>query len=304
MDLQLSKKWQERVWSRECVIYCFQRWVCNAQITLSEDVIIQCGLLYNLTVSSTLTFVFWILFENPRFHSQSCAVPSVNLPVQWRDRRHEIMRALTNIFQLERDVYFVFFCATQIPVMNLLSTKQIQSVNGQHLTTSCFFFFISLNLHSLSLSPSLLKANQTNRWPSSNSGPWAAADASGTDGSRQLRWHVARNHSKCTWREMEARKVGKWWKFGLPPPAGTENYFLRCRKYKLLGSLWSLWCVQVHVFGWGDATVYLQPPSQLVQVSDTNLLKLPYTTRTSLSHIKSMVFWGFCLHRINHRWIC
>lgn len=143
MDLRLSKMWQERVWSRECVIYCFQRWVCNAQITLSEDVIIQCGLLYNLTVSSTLTFVFWILFENPRFHSQSCAVPSVNLPVQWRDRRHEIMRALTNIFQLERDVYFVFFCATQIPVMNLLSTKQIQSVIGQHLTTSCFFFHFS-----------------------------------------------------------------------------------------------------------------------------------------------------------------
>lgn len=140
MDLRLSKMWQERVWSRECVIYCFQRWVCNAQITLSEDVIIQCGLLYNLTVSSTLTFVFWILFENPRFHSQSCAVPSVNLPVQWRDRRHEIMRALMNIFQLERDVCFVFFCATQIPVMNLLSTKQIQSVIGQHLTTSCFFF--------------------------------------------------------------------------------------------------------------------------------------------------------------------
>lgn len=51
------------------------------------------------------------------------------------------MRALMNIFQLERDVCFVFFCATQIPVMNLLSTKQIQSLNGQHLTTSCFFHF-------------------------------------------------------------------------------------------------------------------------------------------------------------------
>lgn len=193
MDLRLSKMWQERVWSRECVIYCFQRWVCNAQITLSEDVIIQCGLLYNLTVSSTLTFVFWILFENPRFHSQSCAVPSVNLPVQWRDRRHEIMRALMNIFQLERDVCFVFFCATQIPVMNLLSTKQIQSVNGQHLTTSCFFFFISLNLHSLSLSPSLLKANQTNKWPS-----WTCCQKS-------LKVHTKRNESE------ESRQMVKIW---------------------------------------------------------------------------------------------
>ena len=245
MDLRLSKMWQERVWSRECVIYCFQRWVCNAQITLSEDVIIQCRLLYNLTVSSTLTFVFWILFETPWFHSQSCAVPSVNLPVLWRDRRHEIMRALMNIFQLEvfwrigpsdtaRRLFCHFLCNTNF--CDQSTERETNPVCKQStFDNKQLFFFISLNLHSLSLSPSLLKANQTNRWPSSNSGLWAAADASCTDGSCQLRWHVARNHSKCTRREMEARKLGKWWKFGLTPPAGTENYFLRCRTYKLLG---------------------------------------------------------------------
>ena len=258
MNLRLWETWQERVWSRECVSYCFHRWVCNTQTTLSEDVIILCRLLCNLTLSSLLPLSFESCLRIPDFIPQSCAVPSVNLPVQWRDRRHEIMWAVMNIFQLEafwrigqrdtaRRLFCHFLCSgfqTQIPVIKLLSTKPIQSVIGQqglfgeragswaqHLTT-CSFFFISPNRHALSLSPSLVRANQMNGWPSASSGPSASScrcvlhrwllPVETTCCQKSLNVHLKRNGSKDSKQMMKIWTTTTCWYGEMLPQVQNE----------------------------------------------------------------------------------
>lgn len=149
MDLLLSKMWQEGIWSRDGMIYCFQRGICNAETTLSEDrdfslewtvkslshqhCLLTFGFLLNLARessarSSVLSFIL---------HSH--AAPVLNRPVRWRDHRHEDMSPTISL--------------------RMNNTPLIPCV----IKTLCLFFLCHLTTSAWSFSHELLCTNATEK---------------------------------------------------------------------------------------------------------------------------------------------